>query len=817
MSRFDNNLIFEAYTKKTIPLEENIAVLLKNDIIISQKIYNEWDMKKAFSGGFSKGASNIISGAKDFLQDKVNKYIVKPLLSKIPGILGEFSKCNSKECIGQVLSRYRGEAEKIISGVNSKNLQLDSFGVGEFWELIISEAKDKEIVIDDKLKKSILEIGNSLGDGGAETLLKVADGDITLDEVDGNDNLKRLCKLVAKMVENDDERVEGVSKLASVIKGIESKLNPDDSDYEGKYGPIINSILSNKFFIANDERAIGKSILKSDKEESDTSIVPKGQETQADKKEEAKPENVESATSLKKVRAAIQKVSATKGKQAEVTKNKLQKLYKGASRIADIIKGHEEAAVNLTRNPKKVKVQQAQAVTSAISGNKPKRDAVKAVMAAAVGIATEKLPSIKKTVKGKKSKTSKPEQKSEKEFYQSVPELFRLLNFVVRSYTPFIKDFVSVVRTVQPSIKSLELTSKSETPEKPEIDNDNIAIKVLSDQNSDDASVIGAFKYIHPKLKEKSDDTILKFINQYTAYFKQMGEQKFKTKFIETLLKSGIDKKFHEAIFNLIKNRSSASNIKGSSIGAEFTMPDTKEGEIVQSNDPIVSGKTPEQLKQDIIDLIAKNVPDKELHDDVLRAFQNSEERIKKAKDEEERARQLEELKNFLISKGFASEQNINHVMAAIAHMSKGGFVRPMDSRTTGASNEPTQKESGSLKDRINKMGKQSLFRILYDIISDKQQMMSLATGMGILFICFLLFGPAFLGLLYVAAKAKQSDQNQGQDQQEDDESSQEQEEKSDTGILQNMKNAASNAASTVRNTVKDAITNYTTPKTTQK
>jgi hypothetical protein len=816
MSRFENNLIFEAYIKKQIPLEESISVLLKNDVILSQEIYNEWDMKKAFSGGLSKGVSNIVSGAKDFLQDKVNKYIVKPLLAKVPGIIGEFAKCDSKECIGQVLARYRGDAEKIVGQVNSGSLQLASFDTSGFWDLILSEAAGKGL--DEKLKNSILEVGNSLGDGGAEALLGIADENISLEEVEGNDNLKRLCGYVAKLVVDGDERVEGISKLASILKGVESKLSPSDSEFEGKYGPIINSIVTNKFFISNDEETIGKAILSAEKGESELSIVPKDQETQIDRVENNKPENTAEVSSIKRVKTSIDKIASTKGKARKESKNKLTSLYKGADRIAEIIKGHEEVAVGLAENPKKVKVQKAQSVANITSGNRTAKNGVRAVMATAVGISTGKLPALKNRTKSRKNKTA--QTKNEKEFYQSVPELFRLLDFVARRYTPYIEDFIKVIKSVQPSINLLAIANKKELATK-EVNNEESAIKALNDPNSDDSSIVNAFKVIHPKLKNKSDEEILKFVNQYSGLLKQMGEQKFKTKFLETLLKTGIDKKFHEAVYNLIKNKSGSSVDKQGNdiIEAEFVAPDAKDGQIVQSNDPSVSGKTPEQLKQEIINLIRKNVPDAELHDDVLRAFQSSEERIKKAKDAEERKRQLQELKLFLISKGFASEQNINHVMAAIAHMSKGGFVRPMGSDSRGQE-EQQQQPSGSIKDKVNKIGKQSLFKILYDMISDKSQMLSLGTGMGILFICFLLFGPAFLGLLYLAAKAKQSEQ--GSDDEEQDQTSQQSSGQSGNkseqkpSVMGGLKDAAKEAASNVRNTIGNAVKNYVnpTPKT---
>ena len=799
MSRFESNLIFEAYIKKQVPLEESISVLLKNDIILSREIYNEWDMKKAFSGGLSKSVSNIVSGAKDFLQDKVNKYIVKPLLAKVPGIIGEFAKCDSKECIGQVLAKYRGDAEKIVGQVNSGNLQLASFDTSGFWDLILSEAADKGI--DEKLKNSILEVGNSLGEGGAEMLLGIADGDISLDEVKGNKNLKRLCKLVAKLVEDDDERVEGISKLASILKGIESKLTPTNSEFEGIYGPIINSIVTNKFFISNNEKTVGKAILTSESDESELSIVPKDQQTQIDKTEDVKPENTAEATSIEKVKKSIVKIASTKGKNAKVAKDKLSSLYKGAARIAEIISGHEQVAVQLVEKPKKVRVQKAQSVANITSQNKASKNMVRATMAAAVGISTGKLPSPKKRTKSKKNQIT--QGKNEKEFYQSVPELFRLLDFVARRYTPYVEDFIKVIKSVQPSINPLAIANKQELATK-EVNNEDSAINALNNPNSDDSSIINAFKVIHPKLKNKSDEEILKFVNQYSGLLKQMGEQKFKTKFIETLLKTGIDKKFHEAVYNLIKNRSSSTGKLGKDpIEAEFMdMPDVKDGQMVQSNDPTVSGKTPEQLKQEIINLIRKNVPDSELHDDVLRAFQSSEERIKKARDEEERKKQLEELKNFLISKGFASDQNINHVLAAIAHMSKGGLVQPRDFNK-GQEAPPQQQASGDIKDKVNKIGKQSLFKILYDIITNKQEMLTLGTGMGILFICFLLFGPAFLGLLYLAAKSKQSEQSEGSNEPQE-----EVEQKPD--MFQGLKNAASKTAENVKNTVTDAVKKYT-------
>ena len=806
MSRFESNLIFEAYIKNQVPLEESISVLLKNDIILSREIYNEWDMKKAFSGGLSKGVSNIVSGAKDFLQDKVNKYIVKPLLAKVPGIIGEFAKCDSKECVGQVLARYRGDAEKIVGQVNSGNLQLASFDTSGFWDLILSEAADKGV--DEKLKNSILEVGNSLGDGGAEMLLGIADGDISLDEVKGNKNLKRLCKFVAKLVENDDEKVEGISKLASILKGIESKLSPTDSDFEGIYGPIINSIVTNKFFINNDEKTIGKAILSSESDESELSIVPKGQETQIDTTEDNKPENTAEAATIKKVKKSIDKIASTKGKQKKVVAQALKNVYSGCVAVAEEIDGFEDVAVRLVKNPNKVNVKKARSLSNFISNNPSAKETARAIITTAVGISTGELPKTKKRTNTgeKRTNTGKKQivqKKDEKEFYQSVPELFRKLDFFVRRYTPYVKDFIKVIKLVQPSINPLAIANKQELATK-EINDEESAIKALSDPNSDDSTVVNAFKLIHPKLKNKSDEEILKFVNQYSGLLKQMGEQKFKTKFIETLLKTGIDKKYHEAVYNLIKNRSSSTGKSGKDpIEAEFVdMPDVKDGQMVQSNDPTISGKTPEQLKQEIINLIRKNVPDSELHDDVLRAFQSSEERIKKARDEEERKRQLEELKSFLISKGFANEQNINHVLAAIAHMSKGGLVQPKDFNR-GQEVPPQQQASGDIKDKVNKIGKQSLFKILYDIITNKQEMLTLGTGMGILFICFLLFGPAFLGLLYLAAKSKQSEQSEGSNEPQE-----EVEQKPD--MIQGLKNAASKTAENVKNTVTDAVKKYT-------
>jgi hypothetical protein len=117
MSSSDNDFIFEAYTKKQIPLEESISLLLKNDLILANHIYNEWSMSDWHSG--VKKVANKSSDVGGFLMDKAKKYIVNPVLDSLERtkIWYELSRVKTKE-----------ELAKVSDYEDREQLENDFFG-----------------------------------------------------------------------------------------------------------------------------------------------------------------------------------------------------------------------------------------------------------------------------------------------------------------------------------------------------------------------------------------------------------------------------------------------------------------------------------------------------------------------------------------------------------------------------------------------------------------------------------------------------------------------------------------------------------------
>jgi hypothetical protein len=285
---------------------------------------------------------------------------------------------------------------------------------------------------------------------------------------------------------------------------------------------------------------------------------------------------------------------------------------------------------------------------------------------------------------------------------------------------------------------------------------------------------------------EKFDSVELSLSKKMNQWVEQLKKTKSASTLREDCIRKGYDKDVIEALVKALARLTKDPNID---IG-EVSGGKSKESDAIEIDA--------------MVDKISKG--DEELKKDILNALSSAEERIQQAKDEEERQVRIQELREFLLSKGFATEENISHVMAALAHMSRGGLVRPHDQFSAES---PQQKVNSTerLKTKVKQMGSTSFFKIAYDIIMDRQKMMSLGIGMAILFICFLLFGAPFLALLYVAIKAKQAE---GEQQVEAED--QEAEQNEQPSAVDNLKKTVIDKGKEVVDKTANAVIDYIKP-----
>jgi hypothetical protein len=889
MSNWDNEIIFEAYKKQNRPLEESISILLKNDLILANEIYNEWTMSDWHNGvkNVAKKAANV----GGFLIDKVKKYIVEPLLVKNREVLNKLSKVESKEELAQLLQTYGEDpAFQLINNeaiTNAERRVQKNESYLNFWDLILLEASE----MDESLKSSIIEFGNSLGEGGAGIFKDLAETNISLDEVDGNNNLKRLCKFVANLIEDDSEELDDIVKLASVLANLGDVLEPNDDDYEKKYGTEIKKIISNKSFQSSNERDIVNAITN---------------ESSKDSKDVAKSES------------SISKPKALKATKAVSKLDKKMKAASGAlNQIADAMPTNAEdvqTVINLISSPNKLQGDAKSLLQQSIK--KGGQDTVKKIVELAGQISTGAMPppalnildlliqqygdsivSLSKEfksskdvkeenidddekrafrevkifalvfgtkrkfnnfldrIKSKKIKTSNPEQQAYIQYLNSdgkkfidaikligdvafdknknskettpaegkselavvpaerkfqpkdVINIFKLVNLFLQRYAAQVKNLLLTFKQGQSSklSKPNQNTVGSIMAERYGIKNINEAIQLLN-KSSDPREIAKAIMFISFEKnsnesvdEEKFDSVELSLAKKMNEWVQQIKTTKSTSKLKEEYLKKGFDKNIIQSLANAFVRLAKDSNI------------DVEE---IAKDDPNSGSIDIEAM----VTRIAGN--DQILKNDILNALSSAEERIQAAQDEQEKKDRILELRKFLISKGFATEENISHVMAALEHMRRGGYVRPHSSDEGQSAPQPEQQVNSTeqLKEKVKQMGSASFFKIAYDIIMDRQKMMSLGIGMGILFICFLVFGAPFLALLYLAIKAKQAEG--GEEQEVDQEVEQEagevqpkaQQTPQQPSALGNLKNAVVDKGKEVVDRTKKAVSAFVNP-----
>jgi hypothetical protein len=900
MTNWDNEIIFEAYKKQNRPLEESISTLLKNDLILANEIYNEWTMSDWHNGvkNVAKKAANV----GGFLIDKVKKYIVEPLLGSNREVLNKLKKVKSKEELAQLLKTYGEDpAFQLINNeaiTNAERRVQKNESYLSFWDLILLEASE----MDESLKSSIIDLGNSLGEGGAEIFKDLAETNISLDEVDGNNNLKRLCKFVANLIEDDSEELDDIVKLASVLANLGDVLEPYDDDYEKKYGTEIKKIISNKNFQSSTEKDIVDSITNGS-----------SKETKGDTKSEpdvSKPKSLKSTKAVSKLDPKTKAASAALSQIADVmptnpqdvqtvinlisNSNKLQGDAKTSLQKA-INKGGQKTVKNLVELAGKIStgmipppalnildllIQRYGNFIITLSDefksskdakeeniNDAERKAFKEVKRFALVFGTKrKFNNFLDKIKSKKIKTKNSEQQAYIQYLNSdgkqfidaikligdivfdknknsketapaetkselavvsaerkfqpkdVINIFKLVNLFFQRYTPQVKNLLLTF----PQSKSSEVgqpkqnTVGSLMAERYGIKNVNEAIQILN-KSSDPREIAKAIMFVsfeknsNENVDEETFDSVeLSLAKKMNEWVQQLRKTKSTSKLKEEYLKKGFDKNIIQSLTNAFVRLAKDPNI------------DVEE----------IAKDDPDSSVIDVEAMVTKIAGDDEiLKNDILNALSSAEERIQTAQDEQEKKDRILELREFLIAKGFATEENISHVMAALEHMRRGGYVRPHDStegQTGQADNEQApQTEEGQpeqqvnsteqLKAKVKQMGSTSFFKIAYDIVMDRQKMMSLGIGMGILFICFLVFGAPFLGLLYFAIKAKQAEGGEEQEvEQEVDQnqnaSQQTSQQPQQPSALGNLKNAVMDKGKDVVDRTKKAVSAYMNP-----
>ena len=168
MSNWDNELIFEAYKRQNAPLEESISILLKNDIILANNIYNEWSMSDWHSG--AKKVVQRASNVGGFLMQKASKYIVNPVLDFLQktNIWYKFSKVKSKEELAELLKTYGEDSAFQLINNNTitnaeRRVQNNESYLG-FWDLVLLEAEGNEE--SNPIIEPLVKIVKSLGGEG---------------------------------------------------------------------------------------------------------------------------------------------------------------------------------------------------------------------------------------------------------------------------------------------------------------------------------------------------------------------------------------------------------------------------------------------------------------------------------------------------------------------------------------------------------------------------------------------------------------------------------------------------------------------------
>jgi len=876
MSNWDNEFIFEAYKKQNRPLEESVSVLLKNDLILANHIYNEWSMSDWHSG--VKKVAQKAANVGGFLMNKVKKYIVEPLLGKNREVLNKLSKVKTKEELAELLKTYgQDEAFHLINNnaiTNAERRVQNNESYVGFWDLILLEASK----IDEGLKSNIIEFGNSLGEGGAEVFKDLAETNISLDEVEGNENLKRLCKFVARLIEDDNEKLEYITKLAVVLSNLGDALQPTDDDYDKKYGTQIDKIISGNYF----RSATEKQIVDAIKEDSKGTSNETKQELATGKPKALKATKAVSKLDVKTKRAAstLQRISdvmptnpqdvqtvinliAKPEKLQGEAKNSLQQAIKrgGRQAVADVvelagkistgmiappalnildllIQRYGEFIVTLGDEFKSSKDAKEKNINR---GEKRAYDEVK-FFALTFGT-FKKLTNFLTKIESKKIKTKNSEQQAYIDYLNSdgkkfldaikiiaskvfakdnisngeqapklingelevvaferklqpkdVVNIFKLINLFFQRFTPQTKKLTLAFQQTPATNaeQKRETTVGSLMAERYGIKNINQAVEILN-KSSDPREIGKAIMFVtfENNVNEKVDDekfdsvelSLSKKMNQWVE---QLKKTKSASKLREDCIRKGYDKDVIEALVKALARLTKDPNID---IG-EVSGGKSKESDAIEIDA--------------MVDKISKG--DEELKKDILNALSSAEERIQQAKDEEERQVRIQELREFLLSKGFATEENISHVMAALAHMSRGGLVRPHDQFSAES---PQQKVNSTerLKTKVKQMGSTSFFKIAYDIIMDRQKMMSLGIGMAILFICFLLFGAPFLALLYVAIKAKQAE---GEQQVEAED--QEAEQNEQPSAVDNLKKTVIDKGKEVVDKTANAVIDYIKP-----
>lgn len=877
MSNWDNEVIFEAYKKQNRPLEESISVLLKNDLILANEIYNEWSMSDWHSG-VKKVATNA-ANVGGFLMDKVKKYIVEPLLGKNREVLSKLSKVKTKEELAQLLKTYgEDEAFQLINNETITNaerrVQNNESYVG-FWDLILLEAAG----MDEGLKSAIIDLGNSLGEGGAEVFKDLAETNISLDEVDGNDNLKRLCKFVAGLIESDNEQLDEVVKLAVVLSNLEGVLEPTDDDFEKKYGTEIKKIISNKFFQSASEKDIVDSIksqnTEKSSEESEVAVATKKPKvlkaTKAVSKLDQKTRRAASAlqrisdvmpTNSQDVQTVINLISNPEKLQGDSKTSLTQAIQKGgkqavkavielagkistgmipppALNILDLlIQRYGEFIVTLADEFKSSKDVKEQNV------NEAEKRAYDQVKAFALTFGTfKKLSNFLDRIQSKKIKTKNSEQQAYidylnsdgKQFLEAIkviaskvftkdkasaseeapksgateleiiaPErkfqpkdvinIFKLVNLFFQRFAPQAKNLSLAFQQNQLSAPQQQKTTVgSLMAERYGIKDINQAVEILN-KSSDAKEIAKAIMFVtfekhanETVNPEHFDSVEIGLAKKMSQWVEELKKTKSVSKLREHYLKTGYDRNVIESLVKAFVRLAKDPNIDVGEIVGDKSQA-SEMGEI-----------------ESMVSRISKG--DEELKKDILNALTSAEERIQQAKDAEEKQKRIEELRNFLLSKGFATEENISHVMAALDHLGRGGLVRPHE--PVGGTPQQVNTSEG-LKAKVKQMGSTSFFKIAYDIIMDRQKMMSLGIGMAILFVCFLLFGAPFLALLYVAIKAKQSEGGQEQEVEQP-----QQEEPKQPSAMSNLKQTVVDKTKEVANKAANAVNDYIKPKPT--
>jgi len=854
MSNWDNEFIFEAYKKQNRPLEESISILLKNDLILANDIYNEWSMSDWHSG--VKNVKNAASNVGGFLMKKVEKYITNPILDYLQKtkIWYELSQVKSKTQLADILQKYgKDTAFELVNNQSitnaEKRIQNNESYLG-FWDLVLLEAKEKDesnSVID-----ALTKIAKSLGGEGVGYLEDFIKGQTEIPSPAAD-------YIEAVRAEEDPKVTKEFKKLISILSKIKdlSKLEASKQNFDPDN---IVSILKSKDFTDEDPDDIQSELTKSMQSEGSSS-----EESSAKSSDENSSQPV---AIIKKIASKLASPTQKKGAKATLT---------GASKIADLAGDNIEQIRELVKNPTRVKSPQAKKLAEVIGKDPKKQQAISNLLDIANAInlgqvphtglidlyniiqtiiakqdptdkiklfannlgAADAINEFKRKVFGNKFGTNpnilqllkfvKQDRKKLEEIFdealklrgsapadkqelvkgvegssnsgnylKNADKIFKIMNFLLQQYAPFIelakKAFAQNVEQPQKE----KITVGSLMAQRYGIKNINQAIQILS-KSSDPKEIAKAIMFVtfqknanEEVQPEQFDSVELGLAKKMNQWIDQIKSSKNTSKLKETYLKTGFDKNVVEAISNAFARLAKVNDLDVEEISGDKSK---------------LSANYEMSEIEAMISRIAKG--DEKLKQDILNALSSAEERIKQAKDKEEKRQRTEELREFLISNGFATEENISHVMAALDHMGRGGLVKPHESVAEKPQSQVNSTEG--LKQKVKQMGSTSFFKIAYDIIMDRQKMMSLGIGMAILFICFLLFGAPFLALLYFAIKAKQSEGGEEQEVEQPQQQPQE-EEPQQPSAMSNLKQAVVNKGKEVIDKTKKAAKAYMNP-----